>query len=149
MFFSGPNITCISFDVRCSELSALCDVLTMEIEHVNCDILEELEKGGAQVEPSSRTVRTIQDKFLQKQHMVEVRMCGITFNRVLTSLSLCAICSHLLYSINAAILEIMRSSRQPSTSLCTSCVGIDSDLTAMLTCCCCCGMLCHCRITLL
>jgi phosphoribosylaminoimidazole carboxylase (NCAIR synthetase) len=74
-------LRCDCVDVRCSELSALCDVLTMEIEHVNCDILEELEKGGAQVEPSSRTVRTIQDKFLQKQHMVEVRMCHIASNQ--------------------------------------------------------------------
>jgi phosphoribosylaminoimidazole carboxylase (NCAIR synthetase) len=74
MFFldlTAPRCDCV--DVACSELAKLCDILTMEIEHVNCDILEELEKEGKSVEPSSRTVRTIQDKFLQKQHMTEVR----------------------------------------------------------------------------
>ncbi|KAG5179448.1 AIR carboxylase-domain-containing protein [Tribonema minus] len=56
---------------KINELASLCDILTMEIEHVNCEILEELEGRGVRVEPSSRTVRTIQDKYLQKQHMVE------------------------------------------------------------------------------
>ena len=56
----------------CSELAALCDVLTMEIEHVNAEMLQKLEARGVQVEPSSRTILTIQDKYVQKQHMTQV-----------------------------------------------------------------------------
>ncbi|MDX5481498.1 MAG: 5-(carboxyamino)imidazole ribonucleotide synthase, partial [Hymenobacteraceae bacterium] len=37
-----------------------CDILTIEIEHVNCDALEKLEQEGVQVYPDARTVRTIQ-----------------------------------------------------------------------------------------
>jgi len=43
-----------------------CDVLTIEIEHVNADALEQLEQEGVRVYPDARTVRTIQDKGLQK-----------------------------------------------------------------------------------
>lgn len=53
-----------------------CDILTYEIEHVDTKILEELEERqphvkGTQwnrIQPSWKTVRTIQDKFAQKQH---------------------------------------------------------------------------------
>jgi len=42
------------------------DVLTIEIEHVNCDAMEEAEKkSGKHVQPSVSTIRTIQDKYLQ------------------------------------------------------------------------------------
>jgi len=50
------------------ELSSGCDVVTMEIEHVGVDGLAELEKEGVNVQPSSRVVRIIQDKFAQKEH---------------------------------------------------------------------------------
>lgn len=43
------------------------DVITVEIEHVNVDALEQLEKEGKMVNPSSQLLRTIQDKGLQKQ----------------------------------------------------------------------------------
>lgn len=43
------------------------DVLTFEIETVNVDALETLEKEGKQVFPSSKTLRKIQDKGRQKQ----------------------------------------------------------------------------------
>lgn len=42
------------------------DVLTIEIEHVNVDALEELEKQGVKVFPQPHVLRTIQDKGLQK-----------------------------------------------------------------------------------
>lgn len=51
------------------ELGEQCAVVTTEIEHVNAEGLEQLEKAGVRVEPSSRTIRLIQDKFLQKQHL--------------------------------------------------------------------------------
>jgi len=42
------------------------DVLTFEIENVNTDALETLEKEGVKVYPSSKTLRTIQNKAKQK-----------------------------------------------------------------------------------
>ncbi|WP_439879983.1 5-(carboxyamino)imidazole ribonucleotide synthase [Pontibacter sp. MBLB2868] len=44
-----------------------CDILTIEIEHVNADALEKLEQEGVKVYPDAQTVRTIQDKGLQKE----------------------------------------------------------------------------------
>ena len=43
------------------------DILTIEIEHVNVDALERLEREGLQVHPSSQSIRIIQDKRIQKQ----------------------------------------------------------------------------------
>ncbi|KAJ1725486.1 phosphoribosylaminoimidazole carboxylase ade2 [Coemansia erecta] len=54
------------------KLAQECDVLTVEIEHVNCDELAAVEKLGlAKVRPSSSTVRLIQDKYLQKCYLEE------------------------------------------------------------------------------
>lgn len=43
------------------------DILTFEIEHVNINALEALEKEGVTVYPSSKTLRNINDKITQKQ----------------------------------------------------------------------------------
>lgn len=43
------------------------DILTIEIEHVNIEALEELERLGKKVFPTPQALRTIQDKGLQKQ----------------------------------------------------------------------------------
>lgn len=55
------------------QLAEQCDVLTVEIEHVNTDALENIAKGTCgiqrEVQPSWRTTRIIQDKFLQKEHL--------------------------------------------------------------------------------
>lgn len=53
--------------VKIKELSTVSDVITTEIEHVNTIILEELEKLGHTVHPNAITIRTIQDKYLQKE----------------------------------------------------------------------------------
>jgi 5-(carboxyamino)imidazole ribonucleotide synthase len=45
------------------------DVLTIEIENVNVDALEELEARGIAVHPQSHVIRTIQDKGLQKEFL--------------------------------------------------------------------------------
>ena len=42
------------------------DVLTFEIEHVNVDALQKLEDEGVHVYPSAKTLRTIQNKGIQK-----------------------------------------------------------------------------------
>ncbi|MCJ1384774.1 phosphoribosylaminoimidazole carboxylase ade2 [Xylographa soralifera] len=65
------------------ELARKCDVLTVEIEHVDTDVLEDLADGTEttedwrlirstkiEVQPSWRTIRVIQDKFKQKEHLI-------------------------------------------------------------------------------
>ncbi|MGJ8592505.1 MAG: 5-(carboxyamino)imidazole ribonucleotide synthase [Aquaticitalea sp.] len=47
------------------------DVLTIEIENVNVDALETLEKMGIKVFPSSKTLRTIQNKATQKLFYID------------------------------------------------------------------------------
>lgn len=47
------------------------DVLTIEIENVNVDALETLENEGIKVYPSSKTLRTIQNKATQKLFYVD------------------------------------------------------------------------------
>lgn len=47
------------------------DILTIEIEKVNVDALEKLEKEGLIVYPQSRVIRLIQDKGIQKQFFKE------------------------------------------------------------------------------
>ena len=56
--------------VKIRELAKKVDVLTVEIEHVGVQVLEELESSvPLGIHPSPSTIRTIQDKFLQKQHL--------------------------------------------------------------------------------
>ncbi|KIY69033.1 phosphoribosylaminoimidazole carboxylase [Cylindrobasidium torrendii FP15055 ss-10] len=54
-------------------LAEKCDVLTVEIEHVDVDALDavaaEFVSRGLQVHPHPNTIRIIQDKFLQKDHL--------------------------------------------------------------------------------
>lgn len=47
------------------------DIITIEIEKVNIDALEQLEKEGKLVYPQSRVIRLIQDKGVQKQFFKE------------------------------------------------------------------------------
>lgn len=56
---------------KIQQLAQISDVITTEIEHVNADALEILEKDGHVVHPNSRTIRLIQDKYLQKVHLSE------------------------------------------------------------------------------
>ncbi|KAI9448398.1 Phosphoribosylaminoimidazole carboxylase [Lactarius indigo] len=52
------------------ELATKVDVLTVEIEHVNVDVLEEVQSShGVEVHPSPSAIRIIQDKFRQKEHL--------------------------------------------------------------------------------
>ncbi|GMH36107.1 hypothetical protein BSKO_03975 [Bryopsis sp. KO-2023] len=46
-----------------------CDLVTVEIEHVDVDALEAVENElGVEVQPTPHTLRIIQDKFRQKEH---------------------------------------------------------------------------------
>jgi len=67
---------------RIRELAARSDYLSVEIEHVETEVLEDIEKNGVEIEladgtlaihrppihPNWRTIRLIQDKYLQKEH---------------------------------------------------------------------------------
>ncbi|WP_434037702.1 5-(carboxyamino)imidazole ribonucleotide synthase [Formosa sp. 4Alg 33] len=57
------------------------DVLTIEIENVNVNALEDLEKEGVQVYPSSKTLRTIQNKATQKLFYVDHNLPTAPFSR--------------------------------------------------------------------
>jgi len=57
------------------------DVLTIEIENVNIDALEALEKEGVKVYPSSKTLRTIQNKAKQKLFYIDNDIPTAAFSR--------------------------------------------------------------------
>lgn len=67
---------------KIEELARKSDVLTVEIEHVNADVLEDVATKGVEIEvngkkqlkkvpvhPAPRTLKLIQDKFSQKEHL--------------------------------------------------------------------------------
>ena len=45
-----------------------CDVVTVEIEHIDVEALRELAAAGVDVQPTPETLATIQDKYAQKVH---------------------------------------------------------------------------------
>jgi phosphoribosylaminoimidazole carboxylase len=52
------------------KLAEASDVLTAEIEHVDTYALEEVEsQTNVRIEPSWQSIRTVQDKFAQKEHL--------------------------------------------------------------------------------
>ncbi|KAI1858975.1 uncharacterized protein JN550_012237 [Neoarthrinium moseri] len=70
---------------KIKELAARCDFLTVEIEHVDTEILEEIATKGFEaqdangktikktipVHPSWKTIRLIQDKYQQKEYFIQ------------------------------------------------------------------------------
>ncbi|KAH7148298.1 phosphoribosylaminoimidazole carboxylase [Dactylonectria macrodidyma] len=68
--------------VKIRELAAHCDVLTVEVEHIDTQVLEEIATQGVQVDgsdtpkkvtvhPSWKTLRLIQNKFEQKEYFAQ------------------------------------------------------------------------------
>lgn len=57
------------------------NVLTIEIENVNVDALEDLEKEGVKVYPTAKTLRTIQNKAKQKLFYVDNNLPTAPFSR--------------------------------------------------------------------
>ncbi|XP_006457585.1 hypothetical protein AGABI2DRAFT_230061, partial [Agaricus bisporus var. bisporus H97] len=52
------------------ELASKVDVLTVEIEHVDADALQQIEAStNVEIHPSPSTIKIIQDKFRQKEHL--------------------------------------------------------------------------------
>ncbi len=63
------------------EFGRSVDVLTFEIENVNVDALETLENEGKKVFPSSKTLRTIQNKATQKLFYTDNNIPTAPFSR--------------------------------------------------------------------
>lgn len=63
------------------EFGRQVDVITFEIENVNVDALEQLEDEGKTVYPSSKTLRTIQNKATQKLFYVDNDIPTVPFSR--------------------------------------------------------------------
>lgn len=57
------------------------DVLTIEIENINVDALEKLEKEGVKVYPSAKTLQTIQNKAKQKLFYIDNNLPTVPFSR--------------------------------------------------------------------
>ena len=62
------------------QLASKCDILTVEIEHVDTNVLEELENESLtqgqkiEIQPNWETIRTIQDKYLQKKRLIDAKV---------------------------------------------------------------------------
>lgn len=54
------------------KLANQCDILTAEIEHINTKVLEEVAEASGKpvIYPSWKTIRTIQDKYVQKEYLI-------------------------------------------------------------------------------
>lgn len=61
------------------EFGKKCDLVTFEIEHVNVEALEKLESEGILVYPSSKTLKIIQNKGLQKQFFINNKIPTANF----------------------------------------------------------------------
>ncbi|PBL01636.1 phosphoribosylaminoimidazole carboxylase [Armillaria gallica] len=71
------------------ELASKVDVLTVEIEHIDVDALEGLAtatNGRLAIHPSPRTIRIIQDKYRQKEHLREHGIPVSAFREVQSSI---------------------------------------------------------------
>lgn len=57
-------------DIR--KLADNCDILTIEIEHVDTDALKTIQREtGVKIYPSPETIEIIKDKYRQKEHLVQ------------------------------------------------------------------------------
>lgn len=67
----GPHLSHVdgsfSDPEKIKELASKVDILTVEIEHVDASVLESVQ---VPVHPSPSTIKIIQDKFIQKQHLL-------------------------------------------------------------------------------
>uniref|UniRef100_A0A7S3XCK2 phosphoribosylaminoimidazole carboxylase n=1 Tax=Picocystis salinarum TaxID=88271 RepID=A0A7S3XCK2_9CHLO len=60
-----------------------CDILTVEIEHVDTNALEEVQREtGVDIEPTPQTISIIQDKLVQKQHFAQAGVPVADFREV-------------------------------------------------------------------
>ena len=65
--------------IKINSLAKNADVLTYEIEHVNVEALEQLEREGKPVFPKPSVLSIIQDKGLQKQYYADRDVATLSF----------------------------------------------------------------------
>lgn len=61
------------------QLGKISDVITVEIEHLNTDVLDAVVVTGKHVHPSPETIRLIQDKYKQKQFLEKAKITVADF----------------------------------------------------------------------
>jgi 5-(carboxyamino)imidazole ribonucleotide synthase len=66
---------------KISELVKKCNVTTYEIEHINTEILCRLEKEGYKIYPSPKILRTINNKYIQKQFLRKNNLPTLEFEK--------------------------------------------------------------------
>ncbi len=66
------------------KLAENCDYLTVEIEHINTDTLQDLEKKGVKINPSPKTIALIKNKFAQKEFLKKHNIPTSEFKEVNT-----------------------------------------------------------------
>lgn len=54
---------------KIKELANRCDIISYEIEHINVEVLKEIESSGKKVYPSAAVIELIQDKSKQKEFL--------------------------------------------------------------------------------
>ncbi|GME91998.1 hypothetical protein B5S28_g3650 [[Candida] boidinii] len=55
-----------------AKLAAACDIMTVEIEHVNTEALQKIsDSTGLPIYPTPATLSVIKDKYLQKEHLIK------------------------------------------------------------------------------
>lgn len=64
------------------ELARRCDVITVEIEHLNASALHELESLGKPVHPSAETIELIQDKLTQNNFLQKAGLPIAEFRQI-------------------------------------------------------------------
>src|SRR3954466_5091234 len=66
--------------LKIQELAQNVDILTIEIEHVDVEILEKLfSEENIEIHPHPFTIRIIQDKYLQKTHLSQNEIPVVDF----------------------------------------------------------------------
>lgn len=65
-----------------TQLGKSSDVVTVEIEHLDADVLAKIAKAGKHVHPSPETLKTIQDKFEQKRFLKKAGIPTADFTEV-------------------------------------------------------------------
>ena len=63
-------------------LAEKTDVVTYEFEHIDADVLEELEEEGKKIYPTAKSLKVIQNKYTQKKLLLEQGVATPAFCKV-------------------------------------------------------------------
>jgi len=69
------------------KLATIADFITIEIEHLDVNVLDELQQAGASIHPAPATIRLIQDKFLQKEFLTRAGIPVAPFKEITSKTS--------------------------------------------------------------